>query len=74
MTLPNAKLTLSFLSTRYPWIPWIEPVRVKLIEGGAERFACRVCIANYGLRGMDVPSLPTNEEAFRAHMREEHEQ
>lgn len=70
MTLPISRLTLSYLTSRYPWIPWTSPVPVKLIEGGPEYLACRVCIANYGLRGADVPSLPTDEEAFQRHMGE----
>lgn len=36
----------------YPEIPWREPV--KLTVGSFNGWACRVCIAALGLRGIDV--------------------
>ena len=41
------------LKLRFPEIAWDEPVRV-VIAGHGAVFACRYCIALYGLRGEDV--------------------
>lgn len=61
------------LERQYPYIDWRNPVMVKLAEGGAERYGCRLCIAIYGLKGSQVVDLPPDEAAFRKHMKEVHQ-
>lgn len=69
-------LTLDELEQRFPEIPWREPVAIRV--GEIETWACRVCIANVGLRGQDVldgtaaSAFETRGE-FMAHWQDEHE-
>jgi hypothetical protein len=39
---------LDELEVEHPWIAWRVPISVKWPE--AKRYACRVCIANHGLK------------------------
>jgi len=61
------------LERQYPYIDWRNPVKVKLVEDGVERYGCRLCIAIYGLNGSQVTDLPMDDAAFRKHMREVHQ-
>jgi hypothetical protein len=36
------------------------------------RYACKFCIALYGLKGTDVPQLPEDAEVVREHVRSVH--
>lgn len=56
---------------RVPGIPWREPLPVT-VPGVGVGFACRLCIAAYGLRGRDVVRLPQTREEFDAHLAEFH--
>ena len=56
------------LELLYPEIAWREPVPVRLLDEVREpvtRYACRLCIALYGLSGTEVPFLPTDIEVVR---------
>lgn len=59
--------SLEQLEARFPGIRFREP----LIVNG-DRLACRVCIANQGLLGSEIPKLPTELADFHAHMLEFH--
>lgn len=37
-----------------------------------KRYACRFCIALYGLKGRDVPALPATADEAAAHVLREH--
>jgi hypothetical protein len=72
---------LADLEERYPGIPWREPLTATVVpETNRERwegFACRVCIAEKGLRGADVLAGQSDaafetEEEFRAHFAARH--
>lgn len=56
-----------------PMIPWREPIKVSLTDGRSG-YGCRICIALHGLKGADIPSLPTEPEPVEAHIREAHPQ
>lgn len=61
-------MTLPELEQSFPQIPWRKPIQIN------ERFyACRVCIAQKGLRGSDVPKLPNDPETVCKHISEAHE-
>jgi len=60
------------LERLYPTIAWREPVGVRLLNGSYHHYACRFCIALKGLYGADVPELPTDIEAVRQHISQEH--
>lgn len=46
-------MRLDQLEAEYPWIQWRVPLPVQW--PGGTRYACRVCIANYGLgRDSDI--------------------
>lgn len=55
-----------------PWIDWREPVEVRLMGDDTAHYACRVCIAVVGMRGSDIPRLPTDPEEVRRHMARAH--
>lgn len=59
------------LRVEFPEIPWSEPVRVTLFSGEGG-YACRVCVALEGLKGIEVPELPDDPEAVRQHFAEAH--
>lgn len=52
---------------RFPWVKWEEPA---IVEGiGEGRLACRVCIAQIGLKAVDVDHrLFDRREQFDRHM------
>lgn len=60
-------MTLTELEQHLPWIPWRKPLQVNRAW-----YACRVCIANKGLLGQDVTTLPDNPESVEEHIRREH--
>jgi hypothetical protein len=62
---------MSDLETRFPQIPWREPIPIHVPDVG-KGLGCRLCIAAYGLRGEDVPNLPQTEEEFATHMEQFH--
>lgn len=62
--------TLYLLGKLYPNIPWREPIKVT--QGEHERYACRICIANFGLNGSDVSELPTDPDEVARHIEAEH--
>lgn len=57
--------------TRFPFIPWREPIRVT-VPGLGSGLGCRICIAERGMRGVDVMRLPRTEAEHAAHMQQEH--
>lgn len=53
----------------YPSIPWLEPLAVRSLENPTVRgYACRVCIARYGLSARDIRQLHTSKVAVREHL------
>jgi len=64
-------MTLQDWEDRYPLVRWREPVQVQTPEG-ATHYACRVCIANHGLKGTQVPKLPLTEREVHAHIQQVH--
>jgi len=66
-------MRLRQLKQAYPFIEWTEPIVVTLIDDpGVKHYACRICIAEQGLRGNQVKSLPTDPEVVRQHIKEAH--
>src|SRR5215468_2539681 len=49
-SLTDAKLEMLF-----PSVPWRDPIRIS--DDGDFGFACRFCIARYGIEDGDIPSL-----------------
>lgn len=49
-------------------IPWHEPIAVRLFEDPVTHYACRLCIAERGLKGSDIPGLPTDKAVVREHL------
>ena len=66
----GVKLPLD-LEKRFPDIPWREPLPIKVI-GGKQKFACRLCIGQFGIKGTDIGALPTTHEAVLEHLEEIH--
>src|SRR5262245_66118148 len=64
-SLTDAKLEMLF-----PSVPWRDPIRISDFDGDFG-FACRFCIARYGIRD-DVPSLSMSAREVRRHIREHH--
>lgn len=62
-----ATLTEEELRTKFPWVPWDDPILIT-VPGVGEGFGCRFCIAQYGLRGADVAGTPQSAEEFDNHM------
>jgi hypothetical protein len=63
-------VTLAELEQAYPWITWREPISVVLPEKAG--MACRVCIAQAGIKSADVDRLFDTSADFAAHLREAH--
>jgi hypothetical protein len=60
------------LREMWPDIPWLLPVEIRAFGWSQPRYACRLCIAVYGLRGTDFNGLyPTEEDALK-HIRQFH--
>jgi hypothetical protein len=58
------------LEGRYPMIAWREPLHVATPT--AQGYACRYCIAIFGLNAWDVPDLPQTPEGHAAHLAMQH--
>lgn len=58
------------LDSAYPSIKWREPLPVTC--GDSTGLACRICIADKGLKGRDVDDLPKTAEEFQQHLKAEH--
>lgn len=56
------RIPIADLEGRYPDIAWREPTLVN-----DHYFGCRVCIANFGLKGSDVEDLPQTYEEWKLH-------
>jgi len=65
-------ITEAELETRFPSIPWRTPVPVQTPT--AKGLGCRYCIAQQGLKGTQVGTLPQNQAEFEQHMRLHHPQ
>jgi hypothetical protein len=59
------------LRQRFPSIPWREPIAIR-VTIGAWGLACRICIAQRGLRADQVSDLPKTPEAHARHLAEAH--
>jgi hypothetical protein len=61
------------LEKEYPFIQWREPIAVASIDDpSTTHYACRICIGEAGLRGNEIPDLPTDPEEVRKHIAEVH--
>ena len=49
-------------------IPWHEPIAVQRTDDPTIHYACRLCIAEHGLKGRDIPGLPTDKAVVREHL------
>jgi hypothetical protein len=63
-------LTDAGLEMLFPSVPWRDPIRIS--DDGDFGFACRFCIARYGIRDGDMPSLSMSAREVRRHIREHH--
>jgi hypothetical protein len=59
------------LEMRFPSVPWRDPIRISDVDGNFG-FACRFCIARYGIRDDDIPSLSMSAREVRRHIGEHH--
>lgn len=65
--------SLEQLERRFPNVAWREPAPMSVFSAPDEKhYACRVCIANDGLKGHQVPGLPTDPQVVDKHIREVH--
>lgn len=61
------------LEVEYPFIEWREPIAIASMDDpSTKHYACRICIGETGLRGSEIPELPTDPEAVREHIAEVH--
>lgn len=61
------------LRLSYKQIPWDKPMPVTVIGGdGKERFVCRYCVAQKGLRAADVPVSGMTHAGCLDHIAQEH--
>ena len=59
---------------RWPTIPWSQPIDVS-VAGVERKIACRLCIARYGLKAMEIHRVPYAFDTlaqFATHVREVH--
>jgi hypothetical protein len=63
--------TLADFERDYPFIKWREPFPASY-NNGPQHLACRICIAQRGMKGSDIPHLPKTREEFAEHMRTAH--
>lgn len=66
-------VTEAELEATFPEIEWHEPIEVGVVGYAHTRFACRYCIALYGLRARDHERLFDTFEAARDHIRSAHD-
>ena len=73
MTLQEEErpLTDAKLEMLFPSVPWRDPIRISDVYDNFG-FACRFCIARYGIRDDDIPSLSMSAREVRRHIREHH--
>jgi hypothetical protein len=55
----------------WPGIAWREPIKI-IRTDGIVRYGCRLCIAEKGLKGRDIPSLWETPEEASAHIQTAH--
>jgi hypothetical protein len=64
--------TLDLLKS-FPSIPWREPLLVSRDDlPETQHYTCRICMAQKGLRGQDVPRLPKTPEEVVEHIHAAH--
>lgn len=61
-------MTDAELRRAFPWIAWAEPIKIEQPGLTEPRYACRYCIAQWGLKGMGVPTLPTDPDEITTHI------
>lgn len=66
-------ITTDELLSQFPYIAWRAPLPVRLSKDGNNYYGCRICIAQHGIRGGDVPALPTTQEGFATHLMAAHQ-
>jgi putative transposase len=75
LQLENSRLrrlvTCADLEMLFPSVPWRDPIRISDFDGNFE-FACRFCIACYGIGSCDIPSLSMSAREVRRHIGEHH--
>lgn len=60
------------LALRFPAIAWREPIRVGIIGYMREKWACRFCIAHFGLRAREHERLWDTREDAATHIAAAH--
>lgn len=60
--IPPGGWTLARLQDHYPWVEWAEPQKMVLAGDPVTYYACRVCIANKGIKAGDIPFLTQRPE------------
>jgi hypothetical protein len=60
------------LQQSFPEYDWGEPVAISLAGHPEQHYACRLCIARYGLKAAQILQLPTDPEVVRENIREAH--
>lgn len=68
-------LTEQDLYRTFPYIPWGKPQPIRRTDEGPgiQHFMCRICTALHGLKGMDIPDLPTDPALVEEHIRKDHQ-
>lgn len=61
-----------WLERRWAALPWRTPIPITCIGDGTRHYGCRFCIALHGLKGSQVPWLPTLEAVVVEHIAEAH--
>ena len=59
------------LEKYFPWIYWREPLMASTASGAAG-FACRICVAQLGLKASQIAGLPQNMAEFDEHLKTVH--
>lgn len=67
-------LTDEQLREAYPQIPWEKPMPVTVVgmQQEGDRYVCRYCVAQKGLRASDMPKRGMMREECIDHIRQAH--
>lgn len=62
---------LDVYEQRFPGLPWREPLPLRIMSDRRVWIGCRLCIARWGLKAVDIAKTPycfTSEGGFRHHL------
>lgn len=66
---------MSAFEKQWPAISWREPISIAALGRPGQRFGCRLCIGELGLKGSDIATceyLFDDREVFDKHLAEKH--